>query len=72
MLTIRIEAPIASDVLVKVDPNTFCILLDNLIDNAIRYSRAETEIVVSASQESGELVRLSVGNFGPSLPAEEM
>lgn len=46
-------------------------VLDNLIDNAIKYSPQATEVVVSVRQEGRELL-VSVADQGEGIPAEEL
>ena len=45
-------------------------LIDNLIDNAVRYSPDEGTVTVSCSQSAGHAV-LSVEDSGPGIPAAE-
>jgi signal transduction histidine kinase len=47
--------------------------LDNLIENAIRYSPSGTEIVVTASRANGQLgrPRLAVADNGPGIPDDD-
>lgn len=46
-------------------------VLDNLIDNAIRYSREGTKVMVSARRVRDELL-MSVADQGMGIPAEEL
>ncbi len=46
-------------------------LLDNLIDNAVRYGREDGRITVSVSEQPRGQVRLSVHDDGPRIPAHE-
>ncbi|MBL0419097.1 sensor histidine kinase N-terminal domain-containing protein [Ramlibacter sp. AW1] len=57
--------------LVEADAERLRELLDNLIDNAVRYSREGGRVTVSVGQDGGEQVRLSVHDDGPHIPPEE-
>jgi len=46
------------------------VLLRNLIDNAIRYSPAETFVAVTIKRADGQ-VRLTVSDQGPGIPESE-
>jgi PAS domain S-box-containing protein len=46
-------------------------VLDNLIDNATKYSPPGTEIMISAEQSGNELL-ISVTDHGPGIPSEEL
>jgi signal transduction histidine kinase len=45
-------------------------VLDNLIENAVKYSNAGDEVVVSARRERG-LVRVEVADHGPGIPLDQ-
>ena len=46
-------------------------VVDNIVDNAIKYSGEETEVVVSAQQVGAEL-QFSIADQGIGIPAEEL
>jgi len=46
-------------------------VLDNLIDNAIKYSPQETEVLISAKKSSRELL-ITIKDQGTGIPAEEL
>ena len=46
-------------------------MLDNLIDNAVKYSPPQTEVLISARRSGRELL-VSVTDQGPGIPAEEL
>ena len=56
---------------VNIDPKRIRQVLDNLIDNAIKYSPQETEILMSAKKNGRELL-ISVTDQGPGIPADEL
>lgn len=58
-----------SSVLVHVDPSMMRRVLDNLLDNAIRYSPDEGEVSVGLRFD-GEQAVLEVSDHGPGIPDE--
>ena len=56
---------------VNIDPKRIRQVLDNLIDNAIKYSPQGTEILISAKKTGRELL-ISVTDQGPGIPADEL
>lgn len=56
---------------IKIDAKRIRQVIDNLIDNACKYSDEGTEVVVSAQLEGQELV-VSVTDHGVGIPAEEL
>jgi PAS domain S-box-containing protein len=56
---------------VNIDAKRIRQVLDNLIDNAIKYSPPRTEILISARQAGWELV-ISVADQGPGIPTDEL
>ncbi len=55
----------------NIDAKRIRQVLDNLIDNATKYSPPGTEITISGEQSGHELL-LSVTDHGPGIPAEEL
>lgn len=55
---------------VRGEPALLAVLLRNLIDNAIRYSSAETFVAVTIKRADGQ-VRLTVSDQGPGIPESE-
>ncbi len=53
------------------DPLKFSQVFNNLIDNALKYTPAETRIAISVRQE-GEDVELEVRDDGPGIPATDV
>lgn len=56
---------------VNIDVKRIRQVLDNLIDNAIKYSPQGTEVLISAKRNGRELL-VGVGDQGPGIPAEEL
>jgi PAS domain S-box-containing protein len=56
---------------VNIDAKRIRQVLDNLIDNAIKYSPPETEITIAAGK-SGDGLLISVSDHGAGIPAEEL
>ncbi|MBI4472355.1 MAG: HAMP domain-containing histidine kinase [Acidobacteria bacterium] len=56
---------------VRGDGNALELMLDNLVDNAIRYSQNDRHLVITANLE-GQSVALSVVDRGMGIPAEEL
>jgi PAS domain S-box-containing protein len=55
----------------NIDAKRIRQVLDNLIDNATKYSPPDTEIIIAAEQSGDELL-LSVADHGPGIPAGEL
>lgn len=67
-LQVRVTADVP---LVRADRTALVLALDNLIDNAIRYSRDVKSVAVGASVENGH-VRFDVVDRGAGIPADEL
>ena len=69
---IRLEIDVAPDVPpVRADRTAIVLALDNLIDNAIRYSGAAKTVFVRASRASDQ-VRFDVIDHGDGIPPDEV
>lgn len=55
---------------VNIDARRIRQVLDNILDNAVKYSRQGTEVLVSARRAGRELV-ISVTDQGPGIPPDE-
>lgn len=55
----------------KFDPSKIEEVIDNLVNNAIKYSTAGTEVTISAKHE-GDNVLVSVHDTGVGIPKEEL
>ncbi len=56
---------------VNIDAKRVRQVLDNLIDNAVKYSPQGTEVLISARRDRRQLV-ISVTDKGPGIPADEL
>ena len=56
---------------VSLDPNAFALVLNNLLDNAVKYGAGDVKPVTVTLRGDGDLVRLHVDDEGPGVPAEE-
>jgi two-component system phosphate regulon sensor histidine kinase PhoR len=69
---VRLDVDVAPDVpAVRADRTAVVLALDNLIDNAIRYSGAGTTVSVRASAEAS-CVRFDVIDQGTGIPADDL
>ncbi len=66
---IRLLAP-ATDVRARGDPRRIAQILDNLLDNALKYSAAESPITVTVSASGGE-VHVRVADRGVGVSEED-
>jgi signal transduction histidine kinase len=57
--------------LVTADPNALDLLFNNLIDNAIRYSKETKSLSISADARGG-MVRIDVADRGIGIPPDEV
>ncbi len=68
----KLEIKINEDVpLVWVDFSLIELVFVNLLDNAVKYSKPDSKITVSVSNESGELF-IKVSDEGTGIPEEEL
>ena len=69
---VRLETDVPADVpVVRADRTAIVLALDNLIDNAIRYSGESNTVTVRASAE-GSNIRFDVIDQGGGIPAEDL
>jgi len=67
---LRLELALADSLVVRLDPELFHRLLENLLDNAVRYAVRGGVVRVQAELTDGWLT-VGVGNDGPAIPAVE-
>lgn len=60
--------------LIEVDEDCIMQIVINLVDNAIKFSRAgdEKKLVIGARLKSDSTVRFSVRDFGPGIPKDQI
>lgn len=56
---------------VEIDPERMYSAISNLIDNAVRFSPPNTEVIVRAFKENDSRVLLEVEDYGPGINSEE-
>lgn len=67
----KVEVEIEEELpVVRVDSRAVAEVLYTLIDNATKYSPAETRILVKASRAPGEMIQISVADQGRGIPQE--
>jgi two-component system sensor histidine kinase TctE len=62
---------VADDAAVEVRPRMLRVLVENLLQNAIRYAGDGARVTISARTE-GEVVLVSVADNGRGVPADEL
>ncbi|MDP3759932.1 MAG: sensor histidine kinase N-terminal domain-containing protein [Ramlibacter sp.] len=58
-------------VIISAEPDRLRELINNLIDNAVRYSRQGGRVTVAVAQAADGQGQLSISDDGPSIPPEE-
>jgi K+-sensing histidine kinase KdpD len=66
---ITLTANVHADPLVEVDADLLLRVLDNILDNAFRFTPPQGRIELSAISLGGR-VRITVGDSGPAIPVE--
>jgi len=65
---ITVDIAIPDDLVVRADPKALDQILVNLIDNAVKYTRADGNVWLAARGDAGE-VRIEVRDDGPGIAA---
>lgn len=68
---IAIELAAQPDCVLQADPLALSLMIDNLIENAIKYGRADGRIALAVERGARQLV-LSVKDDGPGVPPEKL
>ena len=53
------------------DPQAIERILNNLVDNAIKYSKEDSEVIISSSNDSGDYIKVMVEDNGPGISDED-
>lgn len=67
----EVEVPEESLLFVRVQPHLLAQILENLLENACKYSEPGTPVVVRVAREGG-FVAMSVEDYGPGLTPEDL
>jgi signal transduction histidine kinase len=67
---LRFELELAPDLQVRLDPDLFGRVLENLLDNAARYTPRGGRCVIGA-RRAGDGIEIAIGNSGPPVPAAD-
>ncbi len=67
---VDLGADARGSVLVSCSPDEMRSLVENLVDNALRYAPSNSQVTVSVRQD-GTMAEISVVDSGPGIPAEE-
>jgi len=67
---LRVEIDMPGGLRAVVDPDLFARVIENLLDNSVRYAPRGGRLVVSAGRTGGELT-LAIGNDGPPVSDAE-
>ena len=56
---------------INADPQAIERILNNLVDNAIKYSKEDSEILISSSNDSDDHIKVMVEDNGPGISDED-
>ena len=70
MRELTLELALDPDMIVRIDPDLFGRVVENLLDNGSRYAPRGGRCLISVKREAGTL-ELAIGNSGPPVPATE-
>ncbi len=68
---LRLDRPAAGPLRVRVQPALLGMLVDNLLDNALKYSEAGAVLTVSARRQGGAMA-VTVEDAGPGIAADDL
>ena len=63
--------PAAETVTIDGDPDRLRELINNLVDNAVRYSREQGRVTVAVGRTGDGQARLSISDDSPTIPVDE-
>ena len=55
---------------IRVDPNKIVRLFANLLDNALKFTPAGGQVIVSAEQTNQQMLKIQISDNGPGIPPE--
>lgn len=67
---VRIEQQVDADMVVRLDRELFGRVIENLLDNAVRYAPRGGKVVIAAIRDERG-VEIAIGNNGPPVPAAQ-
>lgn len=67
----RLSASIGPEIALKGDPLLLELAINNLIENALKYSPRDSPVRIDLSSGAGRPVRLTVADFGEGIPEDE-
>jgi two-component system, OmpR family, sensor kinase len=67
----EVEVPDESHLFLRVQPHLLAQILDNLLENACKYSEPGTPVVIRVAREGG-FVAMTVEDYGPGLAPEDL
>ncbi|HVK89785.1 MAG TPA: HAMP domain-containing sensor histidine kinase [Kofleriaceae bacterium] len=67
---VRLECEVAEDLVARVDPDLVGRVLENLIDNSVRYAPRGGRVSITVKRDDRGL-ELAIGNDGPPVPESE-
>lgn len=68
---ISLQLTCAEEIYVNIDPTRFRQVINNLLDNAWKYSAEHTRVKVSVSEQNG-VVRIDVSDQGEGIPEKDI
>ena len=68
---IRIESEIHDDIMIKIDPNAFDRIINNLLNNAIRYNIENGNIMIQLKKENANAI-LSIADTGIGISEKQL
>ena len=69
---VKLTNAVPPDIAVRADANRLHQVFANLVDNAVKYGRAEGTVVVSARLADDGKIEVSVTDDGPGIPPDSM
>jgi len=67
---LRVDVDVDPDMVVRLDRDLFARVLENLIDNSVRYAPRAGRVVIAVRRDANG-VEIAIGNSGPPVPESE-